>query len=357
MACPARTCRLIPVLPATGDSFVKRNLLSLLACPVCHSRFETREQSADETGLIEGMLVCSGCRREFPIARGIPRFIYGELGAEKEATAQAFGYEWTHYSTLTGADKAEFLSWIAPVTEDDFVDRVVLDAGCGKGRHITLASQFGAREVVGIDLSNAVEAAYQNTRHLPNVHVIQADIFNLPFDAPFDLAYSIGVLHHLPNPKEGFLAMAEHTKPEGRISIWVYGKEGNQWIEKIVNPLRIHFTSRLPKSLTRLLTFFIALPLYLALKFVYRPVELSTRMAWLKSRLFYSEYLCAISGYSFAENFWNVFDHLVAPTAFYHSRDEVEDWFATANAERVEITQRNNNSWRGTGLIPADAPN
>lgn len=54
--------------------------------------------------------------------------------------------------------------------------------------------------------------------------------------------------------------------------------------------------------------------------------------------------------YSFAENFWNVFDHLVAPTAFYHRREEIEDWFATAKLAQVEITARNSNSWRGTGV-------
>ena len=54
----------------------------------------------------------------------------------------------------------------------------------------------------------------------------------------------------------------------------------------------------------------------------------------------------------FAENFWNVFDQLVAPTAFYHRREEVVDWFNTASLKDVEITRRNNNSWRGTGLVP-----
>jgi SAM-dependent methyltransferase len=213
-----------------------------------------------------------------------------------------------------------------------------------------LAAQFGAREVVGIDLSDAVEAAYQNTCHLPNVHVVQADIFNLPFASPFDLAYSIGVLHHLPEPKEGFLALLRHVKPRGRLSVWVYGKEGNLWIERIVDPVRLHLTTRLPKFAICCLAFVLALPLYLALKLIYRPVQHDLRMKWLKRRLFYAEYLCAISGYSFAENFWNVFDQLVAPTVFYHSREEVEDWFATAKMEEVKITRRNNNSWRGTGL-------
>lgn len=74
------------------------------------------------------------------------------------------------------------------------------------------------------------------------------------------------------------------------------------------------------------------------------------KLAGLKSRLPYAEYLCAISGYTFAENFWNVFDHLVAPTAFCQSRDEVEDWFAAAGLNEIVISQRNKNSWRGTGL-------
>ena len=69
-------------------------------------------------------------------------------------------HERTHYSQLTDADRKEFLGWISPLTPRDFGDRVVLDAGCGKGRHIFLAAQFKARTVVGVDLSDAVEAAY-----------------------------------------------------------------------------------------------------------------------------------------------------------------------------------------------------
>lgn len=331
---------------------MKLSLLSLLVCPACRSRFELQSKQTDKTGVIDGELACVGCASKFPITRGIPRFLPAELSPAKKATAHAFGYEWTHYSQLTEADKPEFLDWIKPLPPEAFAGKVVLDAGCGKGRHIFLAAQFQAREVVGVDLSDAVEAAYQNTRDIPNIHVIQADLLNLPFANPFDLAYSIGVLHHLPNPKEGFLALARHVKPGGRISIWVYGKEGNLWIEKFVDPVRIHFTSKLPKFLTRCLSFLLAFPLYLALKLLYGPAQARPSLAWLKQRLPYAEYLCAISGYSFAENFWNTFDHLVAPIAFYHSREEVKDWFAAANISQVEITQRNNNSWRATGVVP-----
>jgi SAM-dependent methyltransferase len=329
---------------------MKRRLLAYLVCQKCHCSFEALADRQEGEEIIEGLLHCPVCQNRFPVTRGIPRFLPRELSPAKQATAAAFGYEWTHYSELTEADRAEFLDWIKPLDPSAFSGKVVLDAGCGKGRHVFLSAQFAARDVIGIDLSDAVEAAYQNTRHLPNAHVIQADIYNLPFLTPFDLAYSIGVLHHLPDPKAGFLSVASHLKPGGRVSIWVYGKEGNRWIEKFVDPIRIHGTSKLPKPVTQGISFLLSLPLYLALKLVYGPANCLPRLAPLKRALPYADYLCAISNYSFAENFWNVFDQLVAPTAFYIRREEVQDWFATARLTETEVSQRNNNSWRGTGL-------
>ncbi len=328
---------------------MKTSLLSLLVCPNCRNGFSLASKEVEGAEVMRGTLACHGCASRFPVVRGIPRFVEEGLNAEKQATAAAFGYEWTHYSQLTEADKKEFLAWIAPLTPEAFKDQVVLDAGCGKGRHIYLASRFGARTVVGVDLSFAVEAAFKNTRGLPNVHVVQADILDLPFRNPFTLVYSIGVIHHLPVPKAGFLAITRHVQPGGRISTWVYGKEGNGWIELFVNPVRKNITSRLPKPVTRCLCVPPAMLLYAGLKALYAPAK--TRPA-LKRCLPYSEYLCSISGYTFAENLWNVFDQLVAPTAYYHSREEVVDWFTTAGVEKVTIERHNGNSWRGTGLIP-----
>jgi len=329
---------------------MKPRLLSYIVCPQCGSSFDARAEREQDGEIFDGSLQCRGCQASFPVIRGIPRFLPPELSAAKRATAAAFGYEWTHYAELTAADREEFLDWIKPLDETVFANRVVLDGGCGKGRHLFLAAKFGAADAIGIDLSDAVESAYQNTRHLPNAHVIQADIYNLPFTSRFEFAYSIGVLHHLPEPKQGFLSLVKKLKPGGRIAIWVYGKEGNRWIELLVDPIRIHVTSRLPKFITRVISFALSLPLYAALKLVYLPVHRIRGLAPLKKILPYAAYLSAISGYSFSENLWNVFDQLVAPTAFYITREEVEDWFAAANLKQVEITARNRNSWRATGV-------
>lgn len=329
---------------------MKTSLLSFLVCPKCRSTFNLLKEQVKDSEVMEGKLTCIGCRNSFPVVRGIPRFLGAGLNAEQKATAAAFSYEWTHFSEITESDQREFLGWISPLTPQEFKGQVVLDAGCGKGRHIDLAARFGARAVVGVDLSDAVESAFRNTRHLPNVHVVQADILNLPLQNPFTLAYSIGVIHHLPDPKAGFLALAGHVQPGGRISAWVYGKEGNGWIERFVDPVRKNITSRLPRPITRLLCCLPATLLYAGLKLLYAPARTRT---WLKHRLPYSEYLCSIAGYTFSENFWNVFDQLVAPTAYYHSREEVADWLRTAGVQNAMIERHNGNSWRGTGLVPA----
>src|SRR2546426_12679790 len=105
---------------------------------------------------------------------------------------------------------------MAPVGKDAFAGRRVLDAGCGKRRHLRLAAAFGAREVIAVDLGPAVDAAAQNTADLDNVHVVQGDLTRPPFrPASVDLIYSIGVLHHLPEPEAGFRAL---SPPIGRAS-------------------------------------------------------------------------------------------------------------------------------------------
>src|SRR5204862_8365464 len=181
----------------------------------------------------------------------------------------------------------QFLGWIAPVTPEFFRDKVVLEAGCGKGRHTQLAARWGARDVVGIDLSVAVETAFAATRSLPNAHVIQADIYHLPLSRKFDYAFSVGVLHHLPDPGAGFRSLASKVKPGGHVSAWIYGAENNEWITRYINPLRQRLTSRMnPKNLLQLSKIPTAI-MFAATKLVYGPLNRSKTGASLARHLFY----------------------------------------------------------------------
>jgi SAM-dependent methyltransferase len=330
---------------------MKEKLLELLACPICGGdlllvHVGTRE----EREIIEGLLSCQKCEREYKILRGVPRFAdLSKIEQDKFETAENFGWQWTHFTQADERYKEQFLGWIQPIEPEFFAGKIVLEGGCGKGRHTSLAANWGAKEVVGIDLSAAVESAFQATRNLPNVHIVQADIYKLPFKRAFDYAFSVGVLHHTPDPKKAFISMTGKVKKGGHISAWVYGAENNEWITNYVNPIRTGFTSKMNQPMLYQLSKLPTLGVYLASKLIYRPLNKGAKS--LAGKLFYNEYLNHLGTFGWREQHNIVFDHLVAPTAFYISKEEFENWWKEIHAENVKIIWHNRNSWCGFGEI------
>lgn len=319
-------------------------------CPSCEGTLDLSIGKSEDAEIMEGELHCASCTSLFPIAGGIARFANpDQVESDKRATAEGFGWQWQHFTQEDEKYAEQFLGWIAPVTPEFFRDKVVLEGGCGKGRHTQLAARWGAREVIGIDLSVAVETAFAATRSLPNAHIIQADIYHLPLAREFDYAFSVGVLHHLPNPRGGFLSLASKVKPGGHISAWIYGAENNEWITRFVNPVREKITSRIDQRALLQLSKLPAACVYLATKLVYGP--LNKNGSGLAKHLFYNDYLSSISTFGWREQHTIVFDHLVAPTAFYISRGEFEKWWHDVGASDVVIGWHNKNSWRGLGVV------
>jgi len=334
---------------------MKQKLLPYLACPACSGeiRLLTVSRREDDGEILEGDLDCASCARHFAIVRGVPRFAaLDEVEEEKAQTAANFGWQWQHFTQEDEKYTEQFLGWIAPVRPEFFRERIVLEGGCGKGRHTQLAARWGAREIISIDLSAAVETAFAATRQLENAHIVQADIYQLPLKPVFDYAFSVGVLHHLPRPREGFLSLASKVKRGGHISAWVYGAENNEWITRLVNPLRERVTSRINRRSLLHLSKLPTAALFAATKLVYGPLNRSPGGAALARHLFYNDYLFAISGFGWREQHTIVFDHLVAPTAFYIPREEFEEWWREIGASEVQIGWHNRNSWRGFGRIP-----
>lgn len=325
---------------------MKERVLQYLACPQCGGEVHLAATRRDGLEIMAGTLTCVGCTRVFPIVRGIPRFAEDVTEIEVD-TAAGFGYQWNKYSDLTDRYRKQFLDWLAPVDADFFKGKAVLEGGCGKGRHSILAGEFGARDVVSMDLGVAVEAAFANTRHLSNVHIIQADLNRPPVRPAFDYAFSVGVLHHIPEPERGFRALVSKVKPGGHMSAWVYGREGNGWIVHGVSPIRENVTSKMPRGLLDVVAGALTVPLFAATRLVYGPLK--------GKGLPYGEYLSYIAEFPFREQRLIVFDHLVTPIAFYISRDEFAGWFARAGMQDVNIEQHNGNSWRGFARVPMQA--
>lgn len=329
---------------------MKPRLVDLLSCPSCQSRLTCATREERDAEVVSGELLCAGCGASYPIVRGIPRFVPGAVSDPQRRTADAFGWEWQKFPELDAPTEEQFLDWIYPLSREYFAGKTVLDAGCGQGRWAEQAALFGAADVVGADISEAVEAAQVKAERLPNMHVIQADIYHLPFAQPFDFAFSIGVLHHLPDPEAGFHSVAGHLRLGGAIHAWVYGRENNGWLVHVGNPVRERLSSRLPKPVLYWLSLGVTAAMHPVLKTLYRTRGGASACGKAaRSRLPYHGYLSWLAQFSLQHNHHVVFDHMVAPTAFYIRREEFEAWFERAGLKNVRISWRNQNSWRGYG--------
>ena len=186
-----------------------------------------------------GALGCASCSAEYPVVRGVPRFV----SAENYATN--FGIQWNRYRrTQLDSHSGVSLSrdrffrstgW----TPDELTDRWVLDVGCGAGRFAEIALSCGAN-VVALDYSSAVDACRANLGANPRLHVVQGDVYALPF-APgsFDFVYCLGVLQHTPDVEAAFRALPRQLRPGGKLAVDVYPRlwrnvfSGKYWVRPV----------------------------------------------------------------------------------------------------------------------------
>jgi SAM-dependent methyltransferase len=145
------------------------------------------------------------------------------------------------------------------VSLESLKEKLLLDAGCGMGRYTEVAASVGAT-VIGFDLSYSIDSCYENLGNLENVHLVQADIFHLPFkDNIFDFVYSFGVLHHTPSCERAFKQLPQKLKKGGMLSIFVYSSYNRSIV--LSSKFWRFFTTRLPKRLLYYFSF-ISVPLY-----------------------------------------------------------------------------------------------
>lgn len=348
-----------------GESILKAKLIDYLVCSRCKGRLRCQVLQEDRDlpwpEVLEGHLLCEQCGQRYPIRRGVPRLMSGPLSERVQKTVTGFGWEWQafdgHIQDTYMTDKANFLDFIAPVTPDFFAGKVVLDAGCGTGRFLKLGADFGSQEIIGVDLSGSVDVAYHHVRHLPNAHVIQADIMALPLKPVFDYIFSVGVLQFLEQPQAGFDRLADLLQNKGTISVWVYAEENNGWVIRLISPVRRHITSRLPRPLLYGLSHSLGLLLYPLINWVYRPANEGKLPFDLARILPYNDYLYYSSRLHYRGLVSVIFDHLVPSLVTYLSKEELTGWFPAERFTGVTVTSRNNMSWRAyAARAPALSP-
>jgi SAM-dependent methyltransferase len=111
----------------------------------------------------------------------------------------------------------------------------ILIAGCGTGRHISqVAHQYPNARILAIDISvPSLAYARRKIREagLRNIECAQADILKLgTIDRSFDRIESVGVLHHLADPENGWRILLSLLRPGGEMRIGLYSEAARRSI-------------------------------------------------------------------------------------------------------------------------------
>lgn len=363
---------------------MKQRLAEILICPVCGHKPLNLAASTEAEGQDEevqtGLLSCPGCGRECPVVRGIPRLLPPHLmadlvsglegvpefrcepvregpvlsTAEQNAIRETLhGYAYHHIELQDPSPQYErwrkHFADHSPMPPEYYRDKLVLDLGCGEGRHAFCAAEQGAR-VVGVDLSRSVELAAERSAAFPEASFVQADVYHLPFrPGAFDVAYSIGVLHHTPRPLDSFMAMRRLVRPGGLVSAWVYGLQQMSWLYRLSHMTWLRPLVRLlPSPLQRVCSLVIAAVLDVLL---WTPCRILALAPALRRRI---ESTGILNSYRrpFISKWRAVYDRFQPPVTHYLNREDLESWMEQAGLERGEVHSVEGRGWLFWGWVP-----
>ena len=203
---------------------MKKEFLNFLCCPNCNNQLKLIIDEKLGEKIRKGKLICKSkkCNQIYRIDNFIPRFV------NSTKYADSFGEQWNRFAKTQLDNKflnESKLRWDSEIgwNNEDLNKKTVIEFGSGAGRFIDLVSRRGAELVVGVDVTSAVDAAQNSFKNRSNVFFIQADIFNPPIKRNyFDFGYSIGVLHHTPEPEMAFRILASLLNKDGQIGVSLY---------------------------------------------------------------------------------------------------------------------------------------
>lgn len=198
--------------------------LGKFVCPACRSgKLNFVDPIPGGAGEIEtGTIECAGCRKRYPVMRGLPRFV------PADNYAASFGFQWnihsqTQLDSYTGLPISQTRLWAALGGKADLRGKRILEAGSGAGRFTEVLAANGG-ELTTFDYSAAVDANARTHSACRNVTFFQGDIFDIPLvEGSFDFVLCLGVLQHTPDPEGAFRSLVKYVKPGGQIAIDVYG--------------------------------------------------------------------------------------------------------------------------------------
>lgn len=304
---------------------MKKSLLKILVCPKCKTQLDLHNGHVNNNEIESGNLHCKCCNTHYPIRKYIPRFVDADQYTDSFSKQRLYvRRHFKHYINDRSGDELFLPS--TGFDKDKIKKGLNLEVGCGYGRFLDVVSRKHDGEIIGIDLStHSVELAQDFVGNREKVHIIQCDLFNLPFrESTFDHIFSIGVLHHTPNTQAAFQAITPYLANGGKIAIWVYPPE----MKKSSNRWRI-ITTHLPNDVLYYFCMFNQLA-----------------FSWIRKLPGGWRFNTILPGAHPTKNshFWHRvlsdFDDLSPTYAWTHSKEEVLEWFTKAGLHDIRDLKR-----------------
>ena len=200
-----------------------------------------------------GLLLNRRRRIYYPIAEGVPRMLVFPAGVTRdfarqyrmrlardaagfgppaesgapgeEAVLRSFSKEWLHYEwderaywSQSAEDMFRTMDFALDLDHKDLRDKLILEVGIGIGGIADHVARSQHCELVGVDLSHAVDGAWREFGENPFFHVVQASAFAPPFaDGQFEYVFTQGVIHHTYSTRAAFKRIATLPRVGGRL--------------------------------------------------------------------------------------------------------------------------------------------
>jgi SAM-dependent methyltransferase/uncharacterized protein YbaR (Trm112 family) len=362
---------------------VWRWVLDVVVCPACRERLVVRALSPDGRDGLLGHTGDDPCPEVYPVISAVPRLLTGParsqlareradwFGSSPFAAAIAhwrvpmapiavdldvvarFDDEWRSFSNVGTSEQRLIFDRYFDVVPRSLLGegRLVLDAGCGGGRWAYQVQRAGAR-VVALDLGQSIEVAERNTRSTGRVVCVQADVRTLPVrSAAFDLAYSLGVLHHLDSTEDAVRGLVSAVRPGGGVLLYLYYALDNRspayrTLFAAADAVR-QVVSRLPQSAAVAVTTTVAAIVYLPLA----RLASALRAAGLR-RLAGTVPLSFYSDLSFETMRNDSLDRFGTRLEKRFTRNDVERLLESAGLQNIVVSS-GPPYWHVLGLVPA----
>jgi SAM-dependent methyltransferase/uncharacterized protein YbaR (Trm112 family) len=324
---------------------VHEALLELLACPYDEERLTLKR---DDT------LVCAA-GHAWRVDGGVPRMVPEEDGGDRDETEASFSSKWTRVSSDEVAQRyRQQHEWY--VQRYGFGDegglasfladkRRVLEAGTGTGGDAARFARLGDAQVVGIDLSAAIDVAQAEFGGPANLDYVQADLMRPPFPrGGFDFISSDQVIHHTPDAPRAFQTLADRLAPGGHLAVYVY-KVKAPLRELADDWIRERTTRMSPEDCLEVSRDISELGRELSRTGARVKLERGVPLLGIEpgehdvQRLIYWTFLKCFWNEEFSENLNDLvnFDWYHPPFASRHTEAEVRDWCAGAALEVAHI--------------------